>query len=88
MERQLQNVFRPLAQGRHDDADHVEPIVEVLAETSLGNEFFEVLVRGGDHPHVDLDRLRPADRLEPALLQHAQHLDLRIQRDVADLVQK
>jgi hypothetical protein len=38
--------------------------------------------------HVDLDRLRAADRLHRLLLQHAQHLGLRLQAHVADLVEE
>ena len=39
-------------------------------------------------PHVDLDRLARADRLDLALLDRAQQLDLRGQRQLADLVEE
>ena len=48
----------------------------------------QVLVRRRDHPHVDLDARRAADRLDRLLLQHAQHLGLRLQAHVADLVEE
>ena len=41
-----------------------------------------------DDAHVDLDRLVAAHALELALLQHAQELDLHLQRQVADLVEE
>jgi hypothetical protein len=48
----------------------------------------EVLVGGGDHAHVHLDRPRRAEPLDLALLEHAQHLGLRLQAHVADLVEE
>ena len=41
-----------------------------------------------DHAHVHGERLHAADPLEAALLEHAQHLGLRVGRHVADLVQE
>ena len=46
------------------------------------------MVRRRHDAHVDLDAARPAEPLEPPLLQHAQQLDLRRRRDVTDLVEE
>ncbi len=48
----------------------------------------EVLVRGGDHAHVDLDRHLAADPVELALGQHAQQAGLQLRRHVADFVEE
>ena len=48
----------------------------------------EVAVRRGDEADVDLDRLRTADPLELLLLQDAQQLRLKLERDLADLVEE
>ena len=45
------------------DRDHVQPVVEVLAEAPGGDLVAEVAVGGGDHAHVDVPRLRRADPL-------------------------
>ena len=66
----------------------VEPVVEVLAELAVGDQLLEVAVRRRDHAHVDANGLAAADALELALLQHAQQLDLHVQRHVADLVEE
>jgi hypothetical protein len=42
----------------------------------------------GNHAHVDLDHAVAAQPLELLLLQHAQHLGLRLQAHVADLVEE
>jgi hypothetical protein len=46
------------------------------------------LVGGGNHAHVDLDRLAAADTLEHLVLQEAQQLGLQRDRHLADLVQE
>ena len=48
----------------------------------------EVLVGRGDHADVHLDRARRPQPLDLALLQHAQHLGLRLRAHVADLVEE
>ena len=45
-------------------------------------------MRRGDDPHVDVLRLRRADPLERAFLQHAQQLGLQVERQIADLVEE
>jgi len=67
---------------------HIEPVIQVFAKTAGGDLGFEVPVRGGHHPHVDGDRLAAAHRIDLAPLQHAQQLDLHVQRQVADFVEK
>ncbi|MCY1296632.1 hypothetical protein D9M70_460300 [compost metagenome] len=43
---------------------------------------------GGDHPHVQRLHLVGAERLHFLLLQHAEHLGLQGERQVADLVEE
>ena len=88
MARQQRNVLAPLAQARQPQADHVEPVVEVLAEGALAHARLEVLVRGGDHAHVGLQRLVAADAVEVAVGEHAQQARLQVGRHVADLVEE
>ena len=65
-----------------------KPVEQVLAELPAGHRLLELLVRGGDDPHIDADQLRPADHPERAVLQHAQQVPLPFGRQVADLVQE
>ena len=48
----------------------------------------EVLVGGREHAHVHAHAVVPAHRVHDLLLQHAQHLGLRLEAHVADLVEK
>ena len=83
-----QDVGLALAQRRHEDREHVQAIVEILAEIAGGDGLFEVLVGGGDEPHVRRDRLGAAQPLELALLQDPQQLHLRGEVELADFVEK
>ena len=85
---QLEDVLPPLAERRRVQADHVEPVVQVLAEPPRLDQGLEVLVGRGHDPDVDADRLRAADALERHLLEHAEQLGLDLQVDVADLVEE
>ena len=49
---------------------------------------FDVLVGRGNHAHIRANRLRAAEPLEFARLEHAQQLDLRREVDLADLVEE
>src|SRR5262249_56837343 len=67
---------------------HVEPVVEVLAQLAVLDELDHVAVGGRDQPEIDLDRPLGPDRVDFAGLQRAQQLDLRFERQLADLVEK
>ena len=77
-----------VAQRRHEDRDDVQAEVEVLAEPARPDLARQVLVGRREHAHVHPDARRAADRLDDLLLQHAQHLGLRLQAHVADLVEE
>src|SRR5690606_14391805 len=83
-----EDVLAPLPQRRKLDGDHVEPVVEVLAEPALPDLFGQVLVGRGDD--ADVDRLGPrlAHLCHHSLLECAQELDLQRGRHLADLVEE
>ena len=70
------------------DGDDIDPVVQIFPEPARRDLRFDVLVRRREHADVDLDRLRPADARHDTVLQHAQHLRLRGEAHVADLVQE
>jgi hypothetical protein len=48
----------------------------------------EVSIGCGHHPKIDMKRSRTSQSFEFLLLQHAQELGLKFQRDVTHLVEK
>ncbi len=56
------------------DADHVEPVIEVLTEFSFRHHQLKLPVGGGDEAHVDRQRLGPAQGIDHPLLDHSQDL--------------
>src|SRR5262249_13916311 len=82
------NVFLALLQRRQSDGGDAESVIEVFAERFLSDRLEQVAVGGGQDADIDLDRRAAAYPLEFALLQDAQQLDLRLVRDLGDLVQE
>ena len=70
------------------DDDDAQPVVEVFAESALGDFFRQVLVGGGHHADIDRDVLVAAHAGEFLFLQDAEHLGLGRQAHVADLVEE
>src|SRR5208282_2639272 len=82
------DVFLSIAQRRDLDAEDIEPIEKIGTELTLLDQFFQILVGGGDAAEVHLDSLVAAHSCDFALLQYAQQVGLGLQADVADFVQE
>jgi hypothetical protein len=87
MEGQFGNVLAPVLERGHADRDHVEPVVELLAEAALARLGREVAVRRRDHADVDAHLVGAAGALELLFGQHAQDLRLGAERHVGHLVE-
>ena len=88
MAHQNGNVGGALAQGRGEDGEDLEPVIEVAAELLLGDHLCQIAIGGGNQAHVHGDGPRSAQALDLALLQGAQQLGLQIERQFAHLVEK
>ena len=84
----MRNFLAPIAKGRHQNANHREPVVQVLAKFSFEHALLEVCVGRRNHAHVDALRPRFAERHNLALLEKPQKLGLHVHRQIADLVQE
>src|SRR5215210_4469010 len=82
------DVLFALPQRRHRDLHNIEPVKEVVSKLALRDQFFEVLVRRRDEPHVRLDRLVSADALKHAGIKRPKDFDLSARVDLADLIKK
>src|SRR5215470_6427967 len=82
------NLRGALAQSGDGDLDHVQPIVEVVAEAARRDRLLKVLIGGGENPHVDLDGGPSTDAGELAVLEHVQKLTLKGWMEIADLVEE
>src|SRR5205809_3162564 len=82
------DIVAPVAQWREMNGDHVQPVVQVGAETAALDVVLEVAVGGGHDPDVHGNGLGAAHGDRLPLLQHARQLHLRGGRHLADLVQE
>ena len=74
--------------GGNLDRDDVEAVEQIFLELAVGDHLPQIAVGGGDDAHVDLLGPLGAERLELALLQHAQQLRLQRRAHRADLVEE
>ncbi len=88
MGREQGNVLPALPQGRDDEGNDVDAVVEVFPEGPFGDLFLQVLVGGGHDAHVHLDGPVAPHPLEALLLQDAQDLGLGLEAHIADFVQE
>ena len=86
--REERDVLDALAQRGAADREDVEPEEEVLAEGPRLDRLREILVRRGEHAHVDVHHVLAADARDLAGLERAEHLGLRDEVHVADLVEE
>ena len=82
------DVFLPLPQRGERDLDHLESIVEILAELAAFDHLLEALMRRGEDPHIDGDSAPAAELLDLTFLQHAKQLRLQHERNVAHFVEE
>ena len=82
------DVFLAFSQGRQVDPDDVESVEEILAETPLLRHGRQITVRRGDDPRIGMHGLRRTDRVEGAVLQHAEKFHLELRAHFADFIEK
>ena len=84
---QERNLLSPLPERGNADLDHIEAVVEVLAELATVHRLLQVAIRGGDHARVDIDQPVSPDAREAKVLEHVEELGLENERQLRDLVQ-
>src|SRR5262249_12396469 len=85
---ELGNISRSLAERRHAKGKDVQAIEEIGSESPGRDRLPQIAISRRDDPDVHSDALARPHRLELLLLQHPQQLDLRLERQLADLVQE
>ena len=72
MVHEVRNVLLVLAQGRQRDLHHLQPVVEILAETPGVDLGQEVAIGGGNDAHIHRQQLRAAHRSDLEVFKRAQ----------------
>src|SRR5262245_65801853 len=88
MTREDRNVTGPHTERRNGDREHRQPEEQILSELPGPDGSFQVSVRRGDDPGVDVQRRCAAHSLEPLFLERPKNLRLQAEWQVADLVEK
>ena len=83
-----ENVGGALPERWDPDVEHLQPVVQVLAEVAAFHGLPQVAVGRRDHANVRLQDAGGPEPLELAFLQDAQELRLRRQAHLGDFVEK
>jgi hypothetical protein len=86
--RKAGQVLEPVAERRQVQGEDAQAIVEVLSESALPDGAGQIHVGRGEDTDVDLDRAVAAHRLEATLLQDPEQLRLKLDGQLADLVEQ
>lgn len=82
------NVFDAFAERGAANGEDGEAKEEVFAKAGALHGLVQILVRGSENAHVDMDHVLAADARDVARLYGAKHFGLRDEVHVADLVEK
>ncbi len=82
------HVPSPVPERRERHVDNAQAVVEVLPEVAFFDLLIEVLIGGGDYPHIDGYAFSTAHPLDASFLQKAQELHLQGRGQLPDLVEK
>ena len=85
---QKRDVHLAVAQRRHGQRHDMQAEIQVVAEFSLGYEFREILVRGGDQSDIGGQGFAASHTLESPLAENAENFHLGRKVDLADFIQK
>src|SRR5688572_1423830 len=82
------NVLPALAEWRHPEWKHFEPVVEILSKASFRDLLLDVPIRSSDDAHVDMARGGRAHGAHLALLKHSEKLCLKAERHFGHFVEE
>src|SRR5687768_12440736 len=85
---QQQNVRFTFPERRKKNAEHIQPIVKIFTKVAVRDRFLEILVCRGNKTNIRFDSVRSTNPFKFPLLQNAKKFDLRLYREIADLIQK
>ena len=88
MRDQGRDVFLPIPQWGQPEIHYVEPVEQIAAERALFHFLRQIAIGGGDDAKVRAAMNERTHRAEFLLLQDAQELGLKIERQLADLVKE
>ena len=85
---QSRDVLSPLGQLGNVDANYVQAMEQVLSESPLLYQTFQILMGRGNNAHIDLNRYAPAYPIEFSVSKNPQQSGLGIGRHISDLIEE
>ena len=86
--REELDVIAAISQRSEIDLEHLQPVVQVGAQLPFVDRLLDVAVARGQDAHIDLNRLFGSNASQRVRLEHAQQLDLQLDRHLGDFVEE
>jgi hypothetical protein len=86
--RQQWDILYTLPQRRDSDWEDIEAIIQIRTKFFLLNQLPQILIRGGDHPHIDRNYAAASQPLDLLFLEDAQEFGLEFEREISDFIEK
>src|SRR5882672_1608596 len=88
MMHQQWDISRAFPQGWNVNRKNIQAVKQIFAKCLLLNHLPQIAISGCDQACIGSQRARASQTFELPFLEHAQQLGLKLERDVADLIQK
>lgn len=88
MPDQQRNVLAALAQRGDPQTQHIQPKIQIAAETALHHPLLQIAIGGGQNTNVDGNAAGATDRTNLLLLDRAQHFRLQVDGKLSDFVEE
>src|SRR3979409_1264233 len=88
MLQQDRNFFLAVTQRRQRQGECIQAVIEIFAQTLVGERFGNIDVGGGQYAYVDFDDGAAAQARECLVLKDVQQLGRQERRHFADLVEQ
>src|ERR1700722_4816803 len=88
MRQKQTNISRSFAKRRKSDRKDIQTVVQIDSKLAFRHHLSEILIGRRHDPNIDSGGLRTPKPFEFLLLNHAQELRLKFQRQFANLVEK
>ena len=80
--------MRPLPQSRRIQGQNIQPVIQVFPKPARFNFRLQISVCGRYNANINRHRLKPANRVNRALLQNTQKLNLHVERQITNFIQE
>src|ERR1017187_5154174 len=86
--REYGDIFRVVTEGRYRDRENLQPVIEIAAEELITHHLLQIPIGGREQADINQDGAGASEPFELLFLESAQQFGLKLQWNIAHLVEK